>query len=425
MPTTTTISAITNQAELQRYNDEYSALEDEHQNLSTIEQGGVQAEHQRNAHEYGDELTTEMTAIDNRRIQYNKAKIAKATPRQKAEDAVGAVANTSVGLGWSVLLGVGIILKETVQVAAPVLTVFLFPLHFALEGLRSIWEFYQTARDSAAAHRKTLLGSNIVHIMALIAAATVTALAITNPFALPVIFLGLTGAGLYKTVATIMQTRKAIKAAENELIVAQSQSKALKDLNSNDKKVQFMLIRLEAKENRLKEQLTHLQAKRSELRRGLVFNLIAIAAVGLLLAAALFPPAAIALAGVGMLLFASTVIAGVLTSPAVRNAVKRLWKGIKGLFGASDNDAPEPENAAAPSQAFDANENESADETAPLLISQAANDDDAQTVADVTPTTGRAPSFGSVKAGFFQPEPQNPASTAAQQANQAAGTSPQ
>src|SRR3990167_130401 len=357
MPTTT-ISTISNQAALTCYQNELLALNDEKGYLATIENLAEQGEHQQDAQQYKDKLNAAILAIGNSIQQYNNANIAKAKPRQKTEDKIGTVVKISIGFWWSILLGIGIIIQETVKVAAPILAVFLFPLNFALEGLRSIWSLYQTARDGNAAQRKTVLGTNSVRLLSLIAAATVMTLAITNPFALPVIFIGITGSGLYKTVATILQTKKLIKATKSELDEAQAQIQGFKEINSNDPKVVLKLIRLDAKEKRLQEQFTRLQVKHSELNRELMFNLLGVAAVGLLLAATLFPPAAVVLASTGMLLFASTIIASVLTnvltSPPVRNAVKELWQAIKSLFGATDSSgrAPAPSNSVTQAPAF-------------------------------------------------------------------------
>lgn len=359
-----TITNIATKATLARFEAELLALNLEQLNLVEIEQHKQHSEDQQAANNYTNnyknELITEIQEIESRIQHYKKVTEIKAKPRQKRETTASNVIDFGLGLGWSTLLGVGIILQETVKVTAAVLGAFLFPLHFVFDGIRSIWSLYQTARDSDAAQRKTLLGANIVHILGLIAAATVTVLAVTNPFALPVIFVGLTGAGLYNNAYVLHQTSKSIKVAEDTLAEVQTQIKTLKDLSKDDKEIQFKISRLNAKESRLKEQLTHLQAKRFELRRELVLNSLGMVSVSLLLASAVltivFPPAAVALATVSMLLFASIAIVGALTSPPVRNAVKQLWKGIKNLFGASTEDI--------------------AEENAPLLGNQAAANDE-------------------------------------------------
>ena len=40
------------------------------------------------------------------------------------------VVNPVMGMGWTMLLGIGVILQETVKVTTPLLSAFLFPLNF-------------------------------------------------------------------------------------------------------------------------------------------------------------------------------------------------------------------------------------------------------------------------------------------------------
>lgn len=397
-PTTTTISTISTKPTLNDlYLEEIEAATKELAHLETL---GINDQ-------YTAELTNNIAALQLRTRQYETAERIKTDKLRKAAQKISDVINPTVGLAWNLLLGVGIILQETVAVTAPILGAFLFPLNYALDGLRSIVNLYQTARDSAAAHRKTVLGTNVVHILALVAASAVIGLAITNPFALPVIFLGITGAGMYKSSYALLQTRKSIEASEKELHDTQIAIGTLKGVKNLEEKDKLHLANLQAKENRLTKQLTHLKAERSELRRQSEFNSLGMVAVGLLLASAvitlIFPPAAAALAGVGMLLFASTVIASVLSSPPVIAKIKQAGRWIAGLFGAKENNvdlAQGLENDVSQTHGNElvANEDENATANAPLLVAapSGANDervnDRASPGAEVTISTAAASS---------------------------------
>ena len=327
MPT----SSITNQKEMELYQAELNASTTEDKLLMRNTNPSTESK------QYHQALFNKMNELNSKIEEYTLAINAQKKPRQKTEGQVEKIITPTLGLGWSFLFGVGIILKETVKLTTAILTPFLFPLHFTLDGIRSIWTLYRTARDKAAAQRKTLLGTNIIHIMGLIAASIVTALAITNPFALPVIFMGITAAGMYKNGYVLHQTKKLISITEKELLETKAEIKTLSELSEQTNEIKLKIARLQTQEIRLTAQLSHLKTKRFELSRERIFNSIGVFAVGLLLASAVltivFPPAAALVSMAGMLLFASAVIGGVLTSPPVINNLKQIGQWISGLFG--------------------------------------------------------------------------------------------
>jgi len=122
---------------------------------------------------------------------------------------------------WPVSFGLGLILQQTVDVSAAILGKLLLPINFAIDGLRSIWDFYHTWRDKTLAQRKTKLTTLAFNIAALIAASIVFGLAVTNPFALPSIFMGIilmgvyqSGYSRYETASLISEEIKMIQSLE-------------------------------------------------------------------------------------------------------------------------------------------------------------------------------------------------------------------
>ena len=330
------ITTISNTQELALYQTELAATQDEQNKLlAYLEQS---EENPAPAATQNSPLRTRINDI-NEPIAALRAQIARFEEQQspKNQRPIENTLHAGVGMGWTVLLGVGVILQETIAVTTRVLSTFLFPLHFVIDGLHNIWDLYRNLRDKHQAQRKTLIGANIGHISALIAAATVVALAVTNPFALPIVFLGINGIGLYKNKVILSATNQLIEDTRLELRDIDTKIKTLGSavavlLQPTDLAAhavnRAMIDTLEATKERLMQQLTQLDAKKSELRRGIVFNGLALAAVGLLLSSAVlsivFPPAAAVVAMAGMLLFAATILTSVLTSPPVRSAINRL-----------------------------------------------------------------------------------------------------
>ena len=395
-----TLTAILTEEQLKQYETELTAASTKKNNYNTNNTNNNNSEL---ALKITNQLTEDIKALESKINQYNNAIKAQKLPRNRKERNISAVINPLLGLGWPTLLSIGIILQETVKVTTSVLSTFLFPLHFTLEGIRSIWSLYRTARDSDLAHRKTIFGTNFVHILGLIAAATVTALAVTNPFALPVIFIGLNGAGLYRNAYILRQTNQSIQSAEKALVETSAKIKAHTEsifvLNPDDPtpdtKLNALLASEEAKSKRLTTQLTNLKAQRFELRREMVFNSLGMVAVGLFLASAvltvIFPPAAAGLTAVGMMFFAGTALANILTSPPVRNKAKQIGTWVKGLFSSKD----EPHLAEAGLAAQKNNVSEVKEEplmASPVAKIEAANDPTADENATASPasTNGRS-----------------------------------
>jgi uncharacterized protein (DUF2062 family) len=331
------ITTISNTQELALYQTELAATQDEQNKLLASLKESQKNPDPVAIQEYAP-LRARINDI-NDPIAALRAQIARFEEQQapKNQRPVENTLHAGVGMGWTILLGVGVILQETVAVTTRVLSTFLFPLHFVIDGLHSIWDLYRNIRDKHQAQRKTLIGANIGHISALIAAATVVALAVTNPFALPIIFLGINGIGLYKNKVILSATNQLIEDTKLELRDINTKIETLGSavavlLKPTDLAAhavnRAMIDTLEATKMRLEHQLTQLDAKKSELRRGIAFNGLALVAVGLLLSSAVlsivFPPAAAVVAMAGMLLFATTILTNVLTSPPVRGAFKRL-----------------------------------------------------------------------------------------------------
>ena len=289
-----------------------------------------------------------MTAARNAFIESRDAKLAK--PREEAIEQKGVT--PVLRRLWHVLLGIGIFLQETLPIATTVVKSFLFPLHFALDGLRSIWDIYRLARDKRAAHREVKLGANIFNVAGLGVASVLVGLAVTNPFALPGVFLGLVGASIVKDSYLLSQNKKALADVKTEKTAVEAEIRAIKrgiDIATLDGQSEatmhqaqtLRLTRLEAKSKRIDQQLTTLRAERTELRRGMVFHVLSMVAVGLLLSAAVlaltFPPVAIAVMGAGLMLFAAVSITNVLTSPPAVAKMKEGWAWFKRKVGIQEN----------------------------------------------------------------------------------------
>ena len=193
---------------------------------------------------------------------------------------------------WAILLGTGIILQENLPIAAKVISPFLLPINFTIEGLEKIWDSYRLLRDKDAPQRSARLGTNILQIAALVAAAFVVALSVTNPIVLPIIFMVM-------NIATLVKNLKLLQ--HYQVAAAQILPPKISEL-------------------------ADLKTKQAAIQRQLFFNSSAILAVGLLLTGAVltfvFPPAAAMVTFVGFMLFASTILAAVLTSPLFSKKLK-------------------------------------------------------------------------------------------------------
>ena len=250
------------------------------------------------------------------------------------------VVNPVMGMGWTMLLGIGVILQETVKVTTPLLSAFLFPLNFVIDGLRNIWELYRNLKNQNLPQRKTLIGTNIIHIAALIAASIVIALVITNPFALPIIFLGINATTLYKNNYVLSQTNALIRRTKTENASVEEEIRKL----SGNPKAEAQIHYLKAKQDRINVQLNRLYGQRFELHRQNLFTSMALVSVSVLLTSAIltlvFPPLAPLVATAGMLFFASTIISNILTSPPVRQKITRFIDWLMGIK--ESNNAPGP-----------------------------------------------------------------------------------
>jgi hypothetical protein len=255
-------------------------------------------------------------------------------------------------LSWTALFSAGIFIKENIAITAQVLANFLFPVHFAIDGARVIWDIYRTARDKTMPQRKTTLMTHLLTLGGLITASALVGLAITNPFALPITFLGIVGTGLYKEAYSLHQTRKAIATTKQEKQETQREISELKRtitiLKKTNNAPQIDMLRkrikkYEAKTQRLDSQLTSFRNKRSDLTRGIFFQSVSTVSVGLLITSAVlsivFPPVAAVIASAGLMLFAGTAIASVMTNLPVVEKLKQAANWFKGLFRADRNNA--------------------------------------------------------------------------------------
>ncbi len=171
-------------------------------------------------------------------------------------------------LAWTVMLGVGLIIQETVLLAATLVKSVLFPVHFAVDGVRSLWDLRRIWNDKNSANRHLHLSATGFNILGLAIAATLVGLAVSNPFALPVVFFGIVGAGLAKNSYLYRQNKAAIKALKVEEQVVNEEIGELNGKNNNTINAARRTT-LTAKKKRIGRQLTTLHEQRMELRRTL------------------------------------------------------------------------------------------------------------------------------------------------------------
>ncbi|MDR3490425.1 MAG: hypothetical protein P4M12_00115 [Gammaproteobacteria bacterium] len=245
---------------------------------------------------------------------------------------------------WNLLLNVGIFLKETIASTTAIISKLLFPIHFAIDGARTLWDLYQITRTKMIA-KKMQFGATALSLSAITAGAVVLGLGIVNPFALPAIFAVMTGAAIFKSIylsrkipTMITDEKENLKKVDDEISAL-----AMQDNNpTND--AQFVV--LNAQKTRHAYQITHLQTQLFHARRETAFNGISAVAIGLLVGGIFFPP----LVAAGLFLFASAGMVNLIDSKinfwiskkisGVANGIAHIWKKLTNSL--SNRKAPQP-----------------------------------------------------------------------------------
>ncbi len=288
--------------------------------------------------------------------------------------------NVGVGTVWTSILTTGINLKTGIDaavyagravanglvVASKILGAVLFPVHFAIESVRSVWELYRLGRERMIG-RDTHINATIVNFGAIGMAIMVTAFGITNPFVLPIIFMAVMGAGIYKTISVSRQLTAAMKEESKVIRDLDKQIKDLKD--TQDPLNQAKLNTLTKQKERHENQLAQLTEQRFQARRELVFTAISTAAVIMLIVGVLVPPVAFA----GLFLFASAAIVNVVDAntnfrasraiaraynkvadglSSIKRGISNLFASIKNKLSRSKSSSPDKDVASKKEQDF-------------------------------------------------------------------------
>jgi hypothetical protein len=229
--------------------------------------------------------------------------------------------NNAVGVGWTTILMTALSFKTALDAAtlagrsigemlsktSKIIGLVLFPIHFAIDGLRSLWTLYNLSREKMIGRNARVLAT-IVNFVAIGGAAVVTALAIANPFLIPAIFMVVMAAGIFKCVSESRQLSKAIKIEKATIEkLSQEIDELKKDLTKPNP---VKMNRLAAQLARHESQREQLAEQRFHARRELVFTAVSTAAVVMLIVGVIFPPVALA----GLFLFAAAGIVNVIDS---------------------------------------------------------------------------------------------------------------
>jgi hypothetical protein len=253
-------------------------------------------------------------------------------------------------IAWPFLLGVGLILKEGVIATAKILSKVLFPLHFAVDGLRSAWDIVVAYRNKKMQQRKTVIATHAINLAGIVAAAAVVGSAVVAPLALPIIFAGLSIAGFYRTASGLSKSKAILKETKYELANVCNYLNSVKselEVEKNLKKVRpneankieelnCEITFLESKQKRLKIQLDSQETTRQQAAKGLALDAVGIVAISALIVGAVltlaFPPVAAALATAGLVTFAAVSIVNAVTSPAFIAKAKNTFNKFKNFL---------------------------------------------------------------------------------------------
>lgn len=251
---------------------------------------------------------------------------------------------------WSVLLNASIFVKELVASATLIIDKLFFPLYFAFDGARTLWDFYQMAYSQVHA-RGMQIKVALFNIAAITTAIILIGLTVTNPFAFPIIFAAMIGAGIFKTIYLSREISRII--IQEEEIVKELESKiSILEAQNNDPVAQSHLTLFKTQKSRHDQQVIQLHEQLFQTRRELSFTVIASVAIGLLFAGIFFPP----LIAAGLFIFAGAGIVNLIDSKTnywatrkishaftgIANGISSVWNKLKNCFSNTKISALEP-----------------------------------------------------------------------------------